>query len=325
MPDEYYTHQYSGEEIDAAIGRAAAGGALDQRIATFVNPNLLINYDFRAGCLVNQRGQTEYTAAGYTVDRWNMGIDIGTVTVEDDGIVLTAGSSGLTLRQYQEAALLSELEGKTLTWSAMYTILAKTTTPGGIGTTSPSYVRRCTFSGDVGAKNVSFGTAVVPTGVKSVAWLYIPAGWKIKIHALKLELGDTQTLAHQDASGNWVLNEVPNYADTLRECQRYFQRRQSLSILTALGLGLAYRANALDIPVSTVTEMRASPTVVFAGSVGAYTSGAKAFSATNAAVLAGSPNWNGIVLRVTPDASMTVGAVYMTYLEAGYIDFSAEL
>ena len=41
--------------------------------------------------------------------------------------------------------------------------------------------------------------------------------------AAKLELGPVQTLAHQDASGNWVLNDPPpNKALELLKCQRYF-------------------------------------------------------------------------------------------------------
>ena len=43
------------------------------------------------------------------------------------------------------------------------------------------------------------------------------------LHAAKLELGTTQTLAHQDENGNWVLNEIPDYGEQLARCQRYYQ------------------------------------------------------------------------------------------------------
>lgn len=42
----------------------------------------------------------------------------------------------------------------------------------------------------------------------------------LKIVAVKLELGDTQTLAHWDGS-KWVLNEIPDYGEELAKCQRY--------------------------------------------------------------------------------------------------------
>ena len=60
-PTTYYEHQYSGEEIDAAVGRALTGGALDtsvtnvsNQLGTFVRPNLLDNAYF--GNPVDQRG-----------------------------------------------------------------------------------------------------------------------------------------------------------------------------------------------------------------------------------------------------------------------------
>lgn len=38
--------------------------------------------------------------------------------------------------------------------------------------------------------------------------------------AIKLELGTTQTLAHREGD-KWVLNEIPDYGEQLRRCQRY--------------------------------------------------------------------------------------------------------
>ena len=61
QPTNYYTHQYSGEEIDAAVGRALTGGALDtsvtnvsNQLGTFTRPNLLDNWYF--GNPVDQQG-----------------------------------------------------------------------------------------------------------------------------------------------------------------------------------------------------------------------------------------------------------------------------
>lgn len=44
--------------------------------------------------------------------------------------------------------------------------------------------------------------------------------------AAKLELGDTQTLAHKE-NGVWVLNEIPDFGEQLRRCE--FYRRVSAS------------------------------------------------------------------------------------------------
>lgn len=54
QPTNYYTHQYSGEEIDNAVSRALPNGAIDQAAGTFVRPNLLDNWYF--GRPVDQRG-----------------------------------------------------------------------------------------------------------------------------------------------------------------------------------------------------------------------------------------------------------------------------
>ena len=54
QPTNYYTHQYSGEEIDNAVARALPNGAIDQAAGTFVRPNLLDNWYF--GNPVDQKG-----------------------------------------------------------------------------------------------------------------------------------------------------------------------------------------------------------------------------------------------------------------------------
>ena len=63
---------------------------------------------------------------------------------------------------------------------------------------------------------------VLPSGDFYIRFVSITkAETTLGIQAAKLELGPQQTLAHQDADGNWVLNEVPDYGEQLRRCQRY--------------------------------------------------------------------------------------------------------
>ena len=70
--------------------------------------------------------------------------------------------------------------------------------------------------------------------------------------AAKLELGSQQTLAHQDADGNWVLNEIPDYGEQLARCQRYFQTfaTESLRPTNALDFRPVMRATPA---LSTIT------------------------------------------------------------------------
>lgn len=50
-----------------------------------------------------------------------------------------------------------------------------------------------------------------------------------KILAVKLELGDTQTLAHQDKDGNWILNEIPDYQEEYERCSIYPVENSSMT------------------------------------------------------------------------------------------------
>ena len=77
--------------------------------------NLLDNWYFPD--TINQRGQTEYTSAGYTIDRWS--IEAGAkLKVLEDGVVFTPNPSNYnTCTQYVEN--YKELVGKQLTLSVL--------------------------------------------------------------------------------------------------------------------------------------------------------------------------------------------------------------
>ena len=105
-------------------------------------------------------------------------------------------------------------------------------------------------------------TVLTPNGVTDVTPVYddetktfaVTAQGKI-IKAVKLELGSQQTLAHQDADGNWVLNEIPYYGEQLRRCQRYYQIIEQYSAYPAAIDVNGNLLAAIALPV----EMRARP------------------------------------------------------------------
>lgn len=216
-PTTYYTHQYSGEEIDAAVGRAVSGGALDtsvtnvsNQLGTFVRPNLLDNWYF--GNPVNQRGQTTYTPSAdeYTIDRWMK--SAGTLNIEDGYISASLTNWG-SIVQNIELNLFKALAGKTLTFSVLHKNgqLKKTTF-----TPDSNYTSTDIWNGFGG----EYGTMIYRWSNGHPAILYANSQ-DSELVALKLELGDNQTLAHQDDSDRWILNEVPDYGEQLRRCQRY--------------------------------------------------------------------------------------------------------
>jgi hypothetical protein len=83
-------------------------------------------------------------------------------------------------------------------------------------------------------------------------------GESISIAAVKLELGSTQTLAHQDADGNWVLNDPP--PDKGMELLKCIQSTAD-SADTYANKVIYHTGNkptAADIGAPTVAEMNAA-------------------------------------------------------------------
>ena len=66
--------------------------------------------------------------------------------------------------------------------------------------------------------------------------------------AVKLELGSQQTLAHQDADGNWVPNEIPDYGEQLTRCQRYVRPGPTSVIVSGPTRGNYYASSPGDFP-----------------------------------------------------------------------------
>lgn len=237
MPDTY-TSQYSGEEIDSAVRAAQIiSGAstpaelrnkLEIRGDTIpvsaedstlisealtkipttsgggINPNLLDNWYF--GRPVNQRGQTEYTTTGYTVDRWKLDVG-GAVTLEDGCICLK--KSGTYWGEY--FADFDQFIGMTLTGSVL---LSDGTLRTGSFVYNGSVNQAQTFfSSELGFYIQKLSNSQTQCEINSLVD-------NVKIKAIKLELGDTQTLAHKE-NEKWVLNEIPDFGEQLRRCQRY--------------------------------------------------------------------------------------------------------
>ncbi len=169
------------------------------------NPNLLDNWYFADP--VNQRGQTEYTA-GYTIDRWWIATNgTGTVrVVPGEGVEITATSGTyFDLRQIPEPGRIDTSRNVTL--SAIIN--------GNLYTITGKQGMSLVVSDNNGAGMIYYieESIILRPNVGNT--------WMVK--AVKLELGSTQTLAHQDADGNWVLNDPPpDKGMELLKCQRYY-------------------------------------------------------------------------------------------------------
>lgn len=171
------------------------------------NPGLLSNWYL--GNPVNQRGQTSYTGAGYTIDRWKL--DIGESVTIDSG--LNIDKAGSFIGQYFDD--FDKFIGRQLTGSVLMS-------DGAL------YTGTLLFNGVLNQAQVLFGNSRLSMYINKVS-----AGMtqvelnanidNVKVLAAKLEPGSQQTLAHKEY-GDWVLNEIPKFGDQLAECQRYFEK-----------------------------------------------------------------------------------------------------
>ena len=193
-------------DIHVTAAEKAAWNAVN-----YSNPNLLINPDFR----INQRGETSYTAAGYTVDGWYT--NGGAVDVTENGVELTnSGTSAVRFRQNSEITH-AQLAGRDITLSAG---VGGTTysASGKIPETKPAndiqVVALLIADTDVGIYlNYS------PTRDMFYTYAYVPAGKSAVLNWVKAEIGSVATLF-----------VPPDPATELAKCQRYYQIRTTNNV-----------------------------------------------------------------------------------------------
>ena len=260
------------------------------------SPNLLDNWYFADP--VNQRGQAEY-GEGYTIDRWCLYVS-GTTTIPiENGVVIHEGAGGY-FQQRLERSKMEKLLGQAATLSVLIDNQLYSATD---------------ILGYPGNKCIVRG---LPVGEISLFWDDVKCevnfsltGGTGVLQAVKLELGPFQTLAHQDASGNWVLNDPPpNKALELAKCQRY-QFVIGNRLLAPFGTFVSRasgRASAF-IPLPT---MRAAPTVTFYGNFRAIASNREAAGSNLTGVISG---WSasGVEIAIHSFEGLSVG-------DAGWLD-----
>lgn len=184
--------------------------------------NLLDNWCFKDP--VNQRGQTEYSGANYSIDRWKGTANIS-IEVSNDGITLSIPANTSNYNQLVQILPDHLWTGCPYTVSMLYT----STVPIGIFLQSDGGIHTSIDKYFPASETVALasGTAVISGFHTDINYFRINLGkaaGTARVIAAKLELGSQQTLAHQDANGNWALNgPPPDKTLELLKCQRYFQ------------------------------------------------------------------------------------------------------
>ena len=269
----------TAQQIDDAVAVLGAAGTPQGAIAALgagVRPNLLDNAYFVGGGAgwgvfpVNQRGQTSYTPVfnGRVMDRWAVEADADLkVTLEPDGILLeNTGSSDRQLKQIIPSGILST--GNQYCISALFDLISGSSTVA-IGQTESPYGSL----GSVSLGSSGFASEVVEpqTDAEWKYIVYVYPGAKVKIKALKLEEGSSQTLAYQKSDGTWaMLPQNLSYQQELAKCQAY------LKPLAGFYAGGTPASSVTKVSFFVPGPMRALPVVSgVANSGDAYIAGAE--------------------------------------------------
>ncbi|WP_270417312.1 hypothetical protein [Butyricicoccus sp. AM78-15b2TA] len=279
----------TGDDIAVSIADSTPiSGAVKYR----TNPNLLDNWYF--GNPVNQRGQTEYTEdTTYTIDRWWLQYDT-TLSVVDGGIKI---GGKWDVQQYFE----NTLPNATYTLSLLYKdrtgsdplrLIAGNRTDGDIAQTESKDAS--------GILSVTFSTA---TSNKVYFGFAGSVDNSATIIAAKLELGSTQTLAHKE-NGVWVLNEIPDFGEQLRRCQRYLFSTRGTTNYVCAGSGyISVDGTEAIIVVPTPVSLRATPVCMVNGILHVDTSYGEGVTVNNVSLLNVGNGSVGIRMKITGSAT----------------------
>ncbi len=289
------------------------------------NPNVLINSDFRS--VINQRGQTEYTDAGYTVDRWANERNVEKVIVNDGYVTFERTELSYNPTLYQRVENAAALSGKNITISlryrtqqAHYRIRLLTQTAGGEATelkltnlpvseefTTASY----TFTMPEGLTALTIGIHDRGVSVGTGA-----VGDKIDIEWIKCEVGTYATpLTPHDPAAE------------LARCQRYFYRfapvdGRTLGLMGHVVPSNKTFANALfTVPVS----MRAVPAVTMGGTVSVTDNTNTERPSIKTTVMAVDSGNHTYCLIARTENEMSGDTAVCALSADGYIDLDAEM
>lgn len=203
-----------------------------------------------------------YVGMGYGIDRWKRANPCVALPAENGLSVIQTTNSGFAVTQdfnpplpagtYTLSVLIPDLDG---------TVRLNIRRNGN----SISYGTADFISAGMGKLTVD-----AYDGIDRITIFPRNTDETMTLLAAKLELGNAQTLAHQDEEGNWVLNDPPpDKALELAKCQRYYEKSYSLNyepgrpksfaneiIMTAMNTTTFYNGN-----VRYQTRKRATPNI----------------------------------------------------------------
>lgn len=204
---------------------------------------------------INQRGQTSYSGAVYTIDRWRLTNEYSSVTIDDDGVTFSASGGWCYPQQFIPAN--NAMIGKTYTAAVCLKDGTVYTFGNGVLTTlSPS-------------GNTLIGTRVaLDNGVQLAIYMRTDGRLMFQPH-----IPDGESLGLKWAAlyeGDYTAETLPpyvykGYAVELAECQRYFQRLNASKSAWRFYNAAIRSTSVVTLPAIPISPMRAnSPAVSFA-------------------------------------------------------------
>lgn len=301
---------------DTALTVVAGVTAQDFKVSPILNNVYFIDSTNPPMYVSGNDVRKGYVNAGYTIDRWHNNVQ-QTIWVTNSGIVLPENMQEF-LDYRGEPDLLNV--GDIVTVSAIE--------------------NGALISGSFAVSGEDFGSHVISPSIKIrvvridtffVFGLLNISSNSVTVSAVKLERGPVQTLAHQDASGNWVLNDPPpNYVLELIKCQRYFLRLPGEeSAYTLIGHGKVTSNSQLDLQLNIPVPMRVTPTVRMTGNwVAIGAGGYETFSAENMSIIMSSSGVTEVSIIISGFSNLNTNHVYTIQRNndpSGTIDLDADL
>lgn len=247
--------------VDSITSMESRITSVEKSLPSLHNSNLLDNSIWSVkGNIINQRGKNSYTGAGYTIDRWFLNDDPHGSLVINDGYIRLSNASEAD-RNLEFTYRTEELFlGKTITLSILlhdgsfYTATDKMPDSYNASDYPSGYVYLPNMRINI-KYGLAFGASYHYGYFRIV--MGIGAGITVDIVAIKLEIGEVQTLAHKE--GNiWILNEAPqNPTIELLKCQRYYLQNNMLYTGRRMDPVVKQLAANVKFPVT----MRARPAV----------------------------------------------------------------
>jgi len=199
----------AGQVLAKASGTDYDTAWINDPIATFPRPNLLVNWYFEGGGSqlgagifpLNHGGLTTYSALQFKLDGWDS--DAGTFTLSPSGF-----NASVPFYQTIRNDVVTNLLGKKITLSALFSDRSLEWGTVEIPSSVPSSLTFLQASDNL--------LAVIGLTGGGLSWmqLFRMTAQNKTIVAVKAEIGETQTLAHQEGA-LWYLNEIPNWEEEL--------------------------------------------------------------------------------------------------------------